>query len=111
MEGSRFGLVDNWLHHVQDVYEQHQDILAPIEDKDSRSNKLCELNAIEQVINVCRSASVRDAWKRGQPLTIYGVIYDVRDGILRNLNITIDSLDAVQQAYDTAIAALDHVAD
>ena len=84
----RMGLIDNWLRHVQDVAEQHQSLLAPIEDFTDRVDRLCELNVIEQARHVCQTTIVQDAWRRGQTLAIHGWIYDLRDGLLRDLECT-----------------------
>jgi carbonic anhydrase len=86
------GLVDNWLRHVQDVREKHATELAKLSDLDQRQNRLCELNVIEQVTNVCQTSIVREAWRRGQPVAIHGWIYGLQDGLLRDLNTTITGL-------------------
>jgi carbonic anhydrase len=85
----RVGLADNWLHHVHDVRDKHADALAAIGLPEVRLDRLCELNVIEQVANVCQTTIVRDAWEGGQALTIHGWIYGLRDGLLRDLNVTI----------------------
>ena len=86
----RHGLVDNWLRHIQDVQAQHAPLLDLVEDPAQRVNRLCELNVIEQVSNVCRTSIVIDAWARGQPLTVHGWIYGIHDGLLRDLKVTTD---------------------
>jgi carbonic anhydrase len=86
----RHGLVDNWLRHIQDVQAQHASLLEQIEDPAQRVNRLCELNVVEQVSNVCRTSIVIDAWARGQPLTVHGWIYGINDGLLRDLKVTTD---------------------
>lgn len=89
----RVGLADNWLQHVQDVHEKHADCFhGNLEDQASH-DLLCELNVLEQVDNICRTTIVRDAWERGQPLTIHCLIYGVRDGLLRALTPTIESME------------------
>jgi carbonic anhydrase len=85
----KFGLIDNWLRHVQDVRRKHQAQLDALETEGQRHNRLCELNVIEQVVNVSQTTVVRDAWARGQSLAIHGWIYDVRDGLLRDLGMTV----------------------
>src|SRR5436305_4501622 len=85
LRDDRLGLVDNWLRHVQDVRWKHQQELQRISAEDERHNRLCELNVIEQVVNVSQTTIVRDAWARGQQLEVHGWIYDVRDGLLRDL--------------------------
>lgn len=88
LHDDRLGLVDNWLRHVQDVRWKHQQELEHIPSEDDRHNRLCELNVMEQVINVSQTTIVRDAWARGQPLEVHGWIYDLRDGLLRDLKVS-----------------------
>jgi carbonic anhydrase len=102
----RLGLSDNWLRHVQDVRQKHEKYLAGAGNDATASDRLCELNVIEQVGNVCQTTIARDAWERGQDLTVHGWIYGLQDGLLRDLNITADSLQAAIKTYDLAIAAL-----
>ena len=89
MDKKRHGLIDNWLRHIQDTASLYEDVLAPYDEK-SRFDKLCELNVIEQVINVCETTTLQDAWGRGQNVTVHGLIYGLSDGILRDLDITVD---------------------
>ena len=86
----RLGLVDNWLRHVEDVREKYSTQLAAVENAAARVDRLCELNVIEQVANVCQTSVVRDAWAKGQPLAVHGWIYGLHDGLLRDLNVTAD---------------------
>jgi carbonic anhydrase len=86
---SSLGLIDNWLRHVQDVRDRHDAIINNEPDDDARIARLCELNVIDQVIHVCRTTVVEDAWTRGQPVTVHGWIYDLRDGLLRDLHCTV----------------------
>ncbi len=102
---ARLGLSDNWLRNVEDVRQRHEKNLATV-GADRVSNRLCELNVIEQVANVCQTTIVADAWERGQELTVHGWIYGLKDGLLRDLNMTVTSLDRVAAAYETAISAL-----
>ncbi|MSU23976.1 MAG: carbonate dehydratase [Opitutus sp.] len=102
----RVGLADNWLRHVQDVREKHDACLCRLSDDTARSARLCELNVIEQVANVCQTTIVRDAWDRGQELTVHGWIYGLRDGLLRDLNCTGSSQTEAAKHHDLAIAAL-----
>jgi carbonic anhydrase len=81
----KLGLVDNWLRHVQDVRWKHQAQLDALETEALRHNRLCELNVVEQVVNVSQTTVVRDAWARGQELAVHGWVYDLRDGLLRDL--------------------------
>jgi carbonic anhydrase len=87
------GLVDNWLRHVQDVRQKYEAELAEISDFDQRHNRLCELNVIEQVVNVCQTSIIRDAWTRGQTVAVHGWIYALQDGLLRDLNTTCQGPD------------------
>jgi carbonic anhydrase len=87
LERSRHGLIDNWLRHVLDVADKHADQLASLADA-QRLDQLCELNVVEQVTNVGRTTIVEDAWARGQTLTVHGLIYDLRDGLLRDLQVS-----------------------
>ena len=89
MENRHLGLIENWLRHVQDVMRSHDSELATIADPVERLNRLCELNVIEQVLNVSRTTIVQNAWNRGQELAVHGLIYGIGDGLLRDLNICI----------------------
>ncbi|MFN2541082.1 MAG: carbonate dehydratase [Chthoniobacterales bacterium] len=88
LDGERHGLVDNWLRHIQDVRDKYSGELGKIDKSDARAARLCELNIIEQVNNVARTHVVVDAWTRRQALAIHGWIYDVADGLLRDLRVT-----------------------
>ena len=102
----RFGLIDNWLRHVQDVVEQHDEVLDPIEPFSARVDRLCELNVIEQVAHVCQTSPVLDAWKRTQAVTVHGWIYGLRDGLLRDLKVTATNPEEAVANHKAAIAAL-----
>ncbi|MDE3128486.1 MAG: carbonate dehydratase [Gemmatimonadota bacterium] len=91
LRDDRLGLVDNWLRHVQDVRWKHQAALDALPDEQARHRRLCELNVIEQVINVSQTTIVREAWARGQPLAVHGFIYGLDDGLLRDLEISVAS--------------------
>lgn len=103
---NRIGLSDNWLRHVQDVREKHQALFSPGSDENVSCDRLCELNVIEQVANVCQTTIVRDAWERGQELSVHGWIYGLKDGLLRDLNTTITNLEETRPLYEAAIAAM-----
>ena len=90
MEDKRHGLIDNWLRHIQDIASVYEDLLQPLQDNETRGDKLCELNVIEQVINTCETTIVQDAWNRGQGLAVHGLIYNLTDGILRDLHISVE---------------------
>ena len=87
LEGARHGLVDNWLRHVADVAEKHAAELDPLDDE-GRLARLCELNVVEQVANVCQTTIVEDAWARGDDLRVHGVVYGLEDGLLRDLAVS-----------------------
>jgi carbonic anhydrase len=100
-----FGLIDNWLRHVQDVMHEHAALLLRIDDDTQRLNKLCELHVIEQVLNVGRTTIVRNAWNRGQELAVHGWIYGIEDGRLRDLNICVTNERELASKYETAVRA------
>ncbi len=87
LEGLRLGLIDNWLRHVNDVAEKHADELASLPEE-QRFDRLCELNIVAQVANVSQTTIVEDAWTRGQALTVHGLVYDLHDGLLRDLGVS-----------------------
>ena len=88
LTGVRHGLIDNWLRHVADVAEKHADALAALPDE-RRADRLCELNVAEQVVNVCQTTIIEDAWARDHPLTVHGLVYGLEDGLLRDLGVSI----------------------
>jgi len=89
LRGEKLGLADNWLQHVRDVRLRHEQHLATLPSDKERHERLCELNVLEQVCNVSQTTIVRDAWQRGQELAVHGWIYDIRDGLLRDLNVCV----------------------
>jgi carbonic anhydrase len=89
MTGRRVGLADNWLRHVQDVHQKHERYLGDVLNSRQRQDRLCELNVTEQVVNVCQTTIVQDAWERGQPLSVHGWVYGLKDGLLRDLDMTV----------------------
>jgi carbonic anhydrase len=105
LEDQELGLIDNWLRHLQDVQARHAERLARIEDPAQRLSRLCELNVIEQVVNVCRTTIVRDAWRRGQSLAVHGWIYALSDGRLRDLELCISSPEEVGPQHAAAVAS------
>lgn len=100
---SKFGLIDNWLRHVQDVIEKHESVLDGIVGEAERVRLACELNVIEQVVNVCQTTMVRDAWGRGQELTVDGLIYGLEDGLLRELGICVSNQEEMAASYESAM--------
>ena len=103
---SSFGLVDNWLRHVQDVHERHQALVSEAGSEAAAIDRLCELNVIEQARDVCQATIVQDAWRRGQPLAVHGVIYDLHDGLLRDLQCTAAAEADVAGARARALAGI-----
>jgi carbonic anhydrase len=104
LQNKRVGLADNWLRHVQDVHAKHDARVAAAGDTDQRVDRLCELNVIEQVANVCQTTVVRDAWERGQPLAVHGWVYGLSNGLVRDLRTTAACADDVASAYEAALA-------
>jgi carbonic anhydrase len=102
----RVGLADNWLRHVRDVQEKHEQCMHLLPDDTARSARLCELNVIEQVANVSSTTIVQDAWTRGQELTVHGWIYGLRDGLLRDLQMSARSVEEAASAYKAALVAV-----
>ncbi|WP_298622990.1 carbonate dehydratase [uncultured Zoogloea sp.] len=106
LQRDRVGLVDLWLRHVQDVHVKHVsrvDLLPP----EMRHDRLCELNTIEQVVNVCQTIVVQDAWKRGQRLTVHGWVYGLKDGLIRDLGINVSRREDLMPRYLGALEALE----
>jgi carbonic anhydrase len=101
----RLGLSDNWLRHLQDVQQKHENYLANARNESEAADRLCELNVIEQVLNVCHTTIARDAWERGQELAVHGWIYGLQDGLLRDLNVTVSDFQETPMVYQTAISA------
>ena len=102
----RLGLSDNWLRHLLDVRHKHEKSLATAGNDREISDRLCELNVIEQVANVCHTTIARDAWERGQELAVHGWIYGLQDGLLRDLNVTVTSFPESVPVYESAVTAL-----
>ena len=105
LEGARIGLADIWLRHVQDVRDRHRDILDVIPEH-GRADALCELNAIEQVVNVALSTVMRDAWARGQDVTLHGWVYGLQDGLLQDLHMTVSGTDDLDALYGEALSGV-----
>lgn len=102
----RLGLSDNWLRHLQDVRQKHEKWLARSGGDSEAADRLCELNVVEQVANVCCTSIMRDAWESGQELLVHGWIYGLHDGLLRDLNVTVRDFDQTAGVCENAIAAL-----
>ncbi|QYM77930.1 carbonate dehydratase [Horticoccus luteus] len=102
----RIGLADYWLGHVQDVCSRHRGLLDAVLEPRAQADRLCELNVIEQVANVAHTTIVRDAWDRGQELTVHGWVYGLQDGLLHDLRVTASSAEEAAAKHASAIAAL-----
>jgi carbonic anhydrase len=103
----RIGIADNWLRHIQDVSEKHKACVCGVKGDQAQTNRLCELNVIEQVSNVCQTTIVRDAWDRGQPLTVHSWIYGLKDGLIRQLGMSVAAARDFDQQYRAAISAIE----
>ncbi len=102
LDEQRLGLIDNWLLHVKDVRWKHRAALDALDDA-ARFDRLCELNVIEQVAGVCATTVVREAWRRGQPLSVHGWIYSLQDGLIRDLGVSATNLGEGSARYQAAI--------
>ena len=103
IQEKELGLIENWLRHIQDVGAKHAELLASIPDRESRIDRLCELNVVDQVVNVCRTTIVRDAWRKGQDVAVHGWVYALKDGLLRDLDMCITRYDEIESSYGLAI--------
>lgn len=92
------GLIDNWLRHIKDIYTHYADEFEGLSEQE-KVDRLCELNVAEQVANVCHTSFVQSAWKRGQPLSVHGLIFGINDGVLRDLGMNIHSMDELAPIY------------
>ncbi|MEA3146223.1 MAG: carbonic anhydrase [Verrucomicrobiota bacterium] len=101
----RFGLIDNWLRHIQDVRLKHTELLDSLPEA-RHPDSLCELNVIEQVVNACQTTVVREAWERGQKLSVHGWVYALNDGLIRDLQISVGGPDETAEACRTSVAAV-----
>jgi len=103
LKGDQLGLVDEWLRAVTRIRQRHASRLLLAPNAEDCADRLCELNVIEQVMNTCSAKACQSAWQRGQELTIHGWIYSIHDGLLRDLNVTVSSLQEITSVYDAAI--------
>jgi carbonic anhydrase len=104
----RMGLIDNWLRHVQDVRRKHQPQIDALGTEAERHSCLCELNVIEQVVNVCQTTVVRDAWARGQALAVHGWVYALSDGLLKDLGMCVTGETELAACFEESRAGLDN---
>jgi len=106
LRNARLGLSDNWLRHLQDVRQKHEQNLLSLSGESQTSDRLSELNVIEQVVNVCQTTIAIDAWERGQELAVHGWVYGLQDGLLRDLNVTTTAAHETLGVYHAAISSL-----
>ena len=99
----RVGLADNWLRHVKDVHQKHERYLGDMLPTSKRQDRLCELNVIEQVVNVCETTIVQDAWARGQNLTVHGWAYRLETGLVNDLGMSISSIKEMTERYAKSV--------
>jgi carbonic anhydrase len=99
MGSKQFGLIDNWLRHIKDVYRLHAEELDAIQDMDTRGRRFVELNVAEQVLDLGKTTIVQNAWERNQPLHIHGWVYDIRDGIINDLEVTFKTMADLPVLY------------
>ena len=111
LRGDRVGLTDNWLRHVQDIRDKHARPLEQLGSESAAHDRLCELNVIEQVANVCQTTIARDAWDRGQELSVHGWIYGLANGHLSDLDVTSTSFDEGSGVYHSAVSKLNGSGD
>ena len=99
MENKQFGLIDNWLRHIKDVYRYHHKELDAIADKTQRARRFVEVNVTEQVHDLCKTSIVQNAWKNKQPLHVHGWVYDIHDGIIKDLNVSFTCTKDLHKVY------------
>jgi carbonic anhydrase len=105
MQDNKLGLIDNWLRHIRDVRQKHEELLSRLDDPELELRLLCEFNVIEQVYNVCHTTIVQDAWDRGQELAVHGWIYNLADGLLNDLNTCVTNPENLSSIYRMAVSA------
>ena len=105
----KLGLIDNWLRHTQDIIQKHNSLLSKISDEEKRLDRLCELNVIEQVVNVSETTIVQQAWDNGQELSVHGWIYGLNNGLLNDLNICITNNRELADIYQSALSTLENI--
>lgn len=111
LDERRLGLVDNWLRHVADVAQKHSGLLGSLELMDLRNARLCELNAIEGVVNVCNTTMVMDAWERGQKLSVHAWCYSLANGHINDLGMHVGAREELWPAYEQALQRITRTPD
>ena len=99
LSNQQFGLIDNWLRNIKDVYRLHQKELDALKNETLRENRLVELNVIESAFNICKTSTVQNAWNNGQKLHIHGWVYDVSNGLIRDLEVTVRDNSEIGSIY------------
>lgn len=100
LKDNQLGLIDNWLRHIKEVWKKYEKEISLFEDEHQQLNRLCELNVIEQVVNVCNTTIIQKAWKRGQQVDVHGWIYSIQDGQLRDLNVQLSNSKDIETFYE-----------
>ncbi len=108
LENTKLGLADNWLANMKNIKDKFHNNLFAIKDDADRFNKLCELNVVEQVFNVCNTTTISEAWKRNQNITVHGWIYDIKDGLLQDLDVCITNPDEFETARAKSVSKIFH---
>lgn len=97
---SQLGLIDNWLRHIKEVWKKYEKEINMIQDEQEKLNRLCELNVVEQVVNVCNTTIIQKAWDRGQDVAVHGWIYSIHDGRLRDLHVRLSNSEGIKTFYE-----------
>ncbi|MBB5212103.1 carbonate dehydratase [Microbulbifer hydrolyticus] len=105
LEDQRLGLIESWLRHIKDVRDKHHTLIELFPEEE-RVDLLCELNVLEQVIHVCQTTPVRDAWENGQELSVHGWVYGLSNGLVNDLQITVDDTSQINETYHRALTAI-----
>jgi carbonic anhydrase len=106
LRNQNLGLISNWLRHVQDVGHKHREMMDSLASEQDKANRLCELNVLEQVVNVCQTTVVQMAWERGQSLAVHSWIYSLADGLIRDLGMGVNNGDELNEIYGDSLLKL-----
>jgi|SRR5690554_1600105 len=99
LSSKEYGLIDNWLRNIKEIYKENKNELQSIKDDSAKIDRLCELNIIKQVQNVCHTTIVQNAWQRGENLNVHGWIYNIKDGLLHDLKISVSGQDSLEEIF------------
>lgn len=102
LEDARLGLIESWLRHIKDVRDKHHTLIELFPEEE-RVDLLCELNVLEQVVHVCQTSPVRDAWENGQDLSVHGWLYGLNNGLVNDLQVTIENTEQLNDIYHSAL--------